>query len=277
MTDRMDLEAAEGAAQDEADFEEDLEPWEEILDEWEYLGWLDVLPAGLMAITGAFDGPTTARVDFDKVAVDMLAGEGLTLLDGDPLWPVLSEDLPDEDRLDNHEEAYGLYLEEMRAQRQDWAELVGREPRIGVGSLNELADRLIGWGLLNENGDQLELVDPVPDPLDLLPLTEDTIGRLILDRMGPEMEAVEDVLHAVLYHGDSDELVTTLGKLADQADVSVEVAQMTVAMLISQPDSGVSAERFGPLDAEGVEGLKEHQKITLKVDRTAPGFADHEH
>ena len=36
----------------------------------------------------------------------MLAGEGLTLLDGDPLWPVLSEDMPDEDRLDNHEEAY---------------------------------------------------------------------------------------------------------------------------------------------------------------------------
>src|SRR5689334_18330455 len=127
MTDRMDLEAADGAARDEADFEEELEPWEEVLSEWEYLGWLDVLPAGLMAITGAFDGPTAARLDFDTVSADMVAGEGLTLLDGDPLWPVLSEDLPEEDRLDNHEEAYGQYLEEMRAQRADWAELVGRE------------------------------------------------------------------------------------------------------------------------------------------------------
>ena len=54
MTDRMDLEAAEGAAHDEAEFDEDLEPWEEVLAEWEYLGWLDVLPACLMAITGAF-------------------------------------------------------------------------------------------------------------------------------------------------------------------------------------------------------------------------------
>ena len=70
---------------------------------------------------------------------------------------------------------------------------------------------------------------------------------------------------------------TNASQLADQADVSVEIAQMTVAMLVSQPDSGVTADRFGPLDAEGVEGLKEHQKITLKVDRTAPGFADHEH
>ena len=59
--------------------------------------------------------------------------------------------------------------------------------------------------------------------------------------------------------------------------MTVEVAQMTVAMLVSQPDSGISAERFGPLDAEGVEVLKEHQKFTLRVDRTAPGFADHEH
>jgi hypothetical protein len=275
MTDHLDLEAAEAAAED--DTEEYLEPWEEILAEWEYLGWLDVLPAGLMAITGAFDGPATVRLDFDKVSAEMVAGEGLTLLDGDPLWPVLSEDLPEEDRLDNHEQAYGQYLEEMRAQRQDWAELVAREPRIAVSSLNELTDRLIGWGLLADNGDQLELVDPVPDPLDLLPLTEDTIGRLILDRMGPEMEAVEDVLHDVLYHSDSGELVTTIAKLADQADVTVEVAQLTVAMLVSQTDAGVSAERFGPLDTEGVENLKEHQKFTLRVDRTAPGFADHEH
>ncbi|MEO5833183.1 MAG: DUF6042 family protein [Nakamurella sp.] len=282
MTDRIDPEAAEGAAVDEFDeledeLEDDLEPWEETLEDWEYLGWLDVLPAGLMAITGAFDGPTTTRVDFDRIATEMLAGEGLTLLDGDPLWPVLSADLPDEDRLDNHEQAYGEYLEEMRAQRSDWAELITREPGIAVASINELADRLVGWGLLSENGDQLELVDPVPDPLNLLPLTEDTIGRLILDRMGPEMEAVEDVLHEFLYHGESAELATTLRKLADQADVTTEIAQMTVAMLISQPDSGVSAQRFGPLDTEGVEVLKEHQKFTLRVDRTAPGFADHEH
>lgn len=277
MTDRMDLEAAEAAALDETDELDELEPWEEVLDEWEYLGWLDVLPAGLMAITGAFDGPTTPRLDFDKASADMVAGEGLTLLDGDPLWPVLSEDLPDEDRLDNHEEAYGQYLEEMRAQRQDWAELTARDPRIGVSSLNELVDRLIDWGLLTEHGDLIELVETVPDPLEKLPLTEDTIGRLILDRMGPEMEAVEDVLHDTLYHGDSDELVTTLRKLADQADVTVEIAGMTVAMLISQADSGISAERFGPLDTEGVENLKEHQKFTLRVDRTAPGFADHEH
>lgn len=259
------------------DDEEILEPWEEILDEWEYLGWLDVLPAGLMAITGAFDGPSTTRLDFDKVSADMVLGEGLTLLDGDPLWPVLSADLPEEDRLDDHEQAYGRYLEEMHAQRADWAELTGREPRLAVASINELADRLVGWGLLAENGEQLELVEPVPDPMDVLPLTEDTIGRLILDRMGPEMEAVEDVLHETLYHGDSDELVTTIRKLAEQADVSEEIARMTVAMLISQPDSGVSAERFGVLDAEGVENLKEHQKFTLRVDRTAAGFADHEH
>ncbi len=277
MTDRMDLEATGAAALDEADDEMDLEPWEEVLDEWEYLGWLDVLPAGLMAITGAFDGPTTTRLDFDKVSADMVAGEGLMLLDGDPLWPVLSADLADEDRLDNHEEAYGQYLEEMRAQRQDWAELVARDPRIAVSSLNELVDRLIDWGLLTEHGDLIELVETVPDPLEKLPLTEDTIARLILDRMGPEMEAVEDVLHDTLYHGDSDELVTTLRKLADQADVTVEIAGMTVAMLISHADSGVSAERFGPLDTEGVENLKEHQKFTLRVDRTAPGFTDHEH
>ncbi len=275
MTDRMDLEAAEAAA--EADAEEFLEPWEETLAEWEYLGWLDVLPAGLMAITGVFEGPSATRVDFDAVAQDMVAGEGLVLLDDDPLWPVLSADLPEEDRLDNHEEAYAQYLEEMRAQRADWTELVGREPRVGVSSLNELADRLVGWGLLAQTGDRLDLVEPVPDPLDLLPLTEDTIGRLILDRMGPEMEAVEDVLHEFLYHGDADSLSTTLTKLADQADVTVEIAQLTVAMLVSQPDSGVTAERFGPLDAEGVEGLAEHQKFTLRVDRTAPGFADHEH
>ena len=53
---------ARGAANDEVDELDELaelEPWEEILEEWEYLGWLDVLPAGLMAITGAFDGPTT--------------------------------------------------------------------------------------------------------------------------------------------------------------------------------------------------------------------------
>lgn len=282
MNDEFDVEPIRsGAAAALEDFddelEDDLEPWEETLDEWEYLGWLDVLPAGLMAITGAFDGPTTTRVDFDKVSSDMLATDGLTLLDGDPLWPVLSEDLPDEDRLDNHEEAYGQYLEEMRAQRADWAELCAIRPALAVASLNELADRLVAWGLLAQDGDQLTLVDPVPDPLDVLPLTEATIGRLILDRMGPEMEAVEDVLHEFLYHSDRDELVTTLGKLADQADVTVEIAQMTVAMLVSQPDSGISADRFGPLDAEGVEGLKEHQKITLKVDRTAPGFADHEH
>ena len=41
----------------------------------------------------------------------------------------------------------------MRAQRADWAELVTREPRIAVASLNELVDRLIGWGLLTEDGD----------------------------------------------------------------------------------------------------------------------------
>lgn len=282
MSDEYDTETFRNgavAAFDELDAESEaaLEPWERILDEWEYLGWLDVLPAGLMAITGAFDGPTTTRVDFDEVAVDMLAGQGLTLLDGDPLWPVLSEDLPDEDRLENHEEAYGLYLEEMRAQRQDWAELVAREPQIGVDSLNELVDRLVGWGLIVARGDRLELVEPVPDPLDLLPLTEDTIGRIILDRMGPEMDEVEDVLHALLHHGDSDELVTTLSKLSGQADVSVEIAAMTVAMLISQPESGISADRFGPLDAEGIEGLAEHQKFTLRIDRTAPGVADHEH
>lgn len=274
MTDGIDLN---GSPDGVDEFEDALEPWEETLEDWEYLGWLDVLPAGLMAITGAFDGPSTARQDFDKVAVDMLTGEGLTLLDGDLLWPVLSEDMPDEDRLDNHEEAYAQYLEEMRAQRADWTEMISREPRIAVASINELVDRLIGWGLLTEEGDRLTLVDPAPDPLDVLPLTEDTIGRLILDRMGPEMEAVEDVLHEFLFHGDGDELVTTLGKLADLADVTPEIAQITVAMLVSQPDSGVSAERFGPLDAAGLEVLKEHQKFTLRVDRTAPGFADHEH
>jgi hypothetical protein len=278
MTDRMDLEAADAAASADAFADDELlEPWEETLAEWEYLGWLDVLPAGLMAITGVFEGPTATRVDFDRVSAEMVAGEGLVLLDGDPLWPVLSEDLPEEDRLDDHEQAYGEYLEEMRAQRSDWAELTARDPRIGIASINELVERLIEWGLLAASGDQLELVEPVPDPLDLLPLAEDTVARLVLDRMGPEMEAVEDVLHETLYHGDADTLSTTLTRLADQADVSVEVAQLTVAMLVSQPDSGISAERFGPLDAEGVEGLAEHQKFTIRVDRTAPAFADHEH
>jgi hypothetical protein len=255
---------------------EELEPYEEILDEWMDLGWFDLLPAGLVTISMSFVDVTTARLDFDVATAEAVATGELQLLDDDPLWPVVSPEQAADDGIADPDE-YSTYLEQMLAQRARWTELGLRNPDFAITSVNALVDLLIGWGLLLEQDGLLELVDEVPDPLDLLPLDEETIAGIILDRMGPEIEAVEDVLHEFLHHSDEDTLATTLDKLAQQADVSADVARIAVAMLISHPDTGLTADRFGPLDAEGIESLKEHQKFTLRVDRTAPGLSEHAH
>lgn len=262
--------------EDPADLEEELEPHEDILEEWLELGWFEILPTGAVTITTAFDDVTTPRVDFDAATAEAVAERGLTLLDDDPLWPVLSPDQATEDGLTEPGD-YEEYLAGVAEQRAEWTDLAAAEPRLAVGTLDELLGLLIGWGLIGETGGDLELLEPVPDPLDLLNLPEQTISSIILDRMGPELEAVEDVLHEFLYHSEQDELITSLQKLGAQAEVSPEVARLTVAMLISEPESGLTANRGGVLDAEAVENLKEHQKFTLRVDRSAPGFAEHEH
>lgn len=259
------------------DAEEELEPHEELILEWEELGWFDVLPTGLMLITSAFDGLTTPRVEFDAVTPDQLAASGLEPLDGDLLWTVMSEDMSEEDRVENHDEAYADYLGSIQEQRRRWTALATRQPEYAISTLGQLVDLLVRWALLNEVDGVLELADEVPDPLELLELDEETIASLILDRMGPEIEAVEDVLHEFLYHGDLDEMATTLDKLGQQADVPAEIARVAVALLIADPDAGLTAERFGPLDPAAVEALLEHQKFTLRVDRTAPGLHEHEH
>lgn len=259
------------------DFEdEDLEPYEEILDEWLELGWFEILPSAVMTITTAFEDISTPRQDFDAATAEAVDGGTLTLLDGDPLWPVLSPGQAAEDGITEPGE-YEAYLAGVTEQRAEWADLAAADPRHAISTPDELLSLLIGWGLLGESGDELHLLEPVPDPLDLLQLPEQTIASIVLDRMGPELEAVEDVLHEFLHHGDQDELITSLQKLGTQAEVSPEVARLTVAMLISDPGSGITAHRGGELDPEGVENLKEHQKFTLRVDRNAPGFTEHEH
>ncbi len=272
-----DLSGLDHSDDDDFDFEEeDLEPHEEVLDEWSELGWFDVLPSGLMMITSAFEDLVIPRIDFDEFAAEAARVGGVQLLDGDPMWPVLSVEQAAEDGITEPDE-YASYLEGILQQRDEWTALVGREPKLAVRSLNELLELLIGWGLVRAENGLLELADEVPDPLELLPLDEEAITRVILDRMSPDLDAVQDVLHDFLHHSGNDELSTTLQKLANEAETSVDIVRLTLAMMTSDPESGLTADRFGPLTPDALEALKEHQKFTLRVDRSAPGFAAHDH
>ena len=275
MSDNHVYDANASADLDEGDVE--LEVYEEILEEWEDLGWFDLLPTGLAVITSEFGDVTLPRIDFDTVPIAELQERGLDLLEGDRLWAVMSEDMPEEERVENHQEAYADYLSSVQEQREMWSELAGRDPRFAVSTLSELVDLLVSLQLLHQNGELLELADPVPDPLEVLPLSPEATAKITLHQLTPEIEAVEDVLHGFLYHSEDEQLATTVGKLAEQAEVSVEIVRLTIGMLIADPDSGISADRFGPLDQEAIEGLAEHQKFTLRVDRGAAGLSDHEH
>lgn len=255
---------------------EELEPHEEILEEWMDLGWFDLLPSSVLTITTGFNGLTAPRIDFDDLTAEALATGELKLLDEDPLWPVLTPEQAVEGGIEDPDD-YPIYLSSQQEQREQWADIVSRSPELGVTTLNGLLELLIKWQLIRDNDGELELLEVVPDPLEILPLTEEQIAQVALTRIEPEIDAVEDVLHEFLYHGDRDELATTLQKLGEQADVSVDVVRLAVVMLITNPESGLTADRFGPLDSEGIEQLKEHQKFTLKVDRSAPGLSGHEH
>ncbi|AZI57248.1 hypothetical protein EH165_02810 [Nakamurella antarctica] len=255
--------------------EEDLAA-EGIFDEWLALGWFSIAPSVLFSITEAARGLHFTRAELAESIALNIEEHGYRELDSDPLWLVADPETAADLEL-AEEGGYDAYLEGERTQRANWGELGSRSPKLAVTTVDEFIDLLCDWNLLVESDGVLELLDPVPDPVDLLPLTNPEKDELLESREPSDFELVDGVLHAFIYHSDESTMVTTIGKLAQQADVAPEMARLILAGIIASGESGLTADRFGPMEAEAITDLADHQKFTLVVDRDSDAIKHHAH
>jgi hypothetical protein len=270
--------------------EEDLGPMDLVIDAWEGLGWLSVLPRAAAEMLDGVDEVTNSR----SVLIEASTGSavpGVTPLDGDPLWPVLAEDTyPDQD--DDEDSAadepplpsFAEYVGRQRELRQRWRELLERQGEPTVETADELISLLVRWGLLREKDaggtPVVEFVDEPPDPVELLPLSEEALAEFAMDELANDVDAVLDGLHDLLYHSDDSEQTIRIGQFAERVGVDPEQVALTFATLVADPESGITAHRRGPngeqqLTAGDFETLPEHARFVLRVDRSAPGFPEH--
>lgn len=253
---------------------------EDIFDVWLEFGWFSLLPTAVFSITEATDGLRFSREDFfDAVALN-ISEHGYTELDGDPLWLVANLETAQELELAEPGE-YDEYVEGERQQRANWQELTAREPSLAVQSLDGLLELLIRLELIEsaerDGVELLELADEVPDPVGLLPLSDDEQQEMLEKRPTEEPDPVLQSLHQFLFHSEDTDLATSIGRLSKQAMVDPEQTKILLAALVFGDAYGLTVERFAPLAMEEILTLAEHQKFTIKVDRSAEGLQEHGH
>jgi hypothetical protein len=249
---------------------------DETLDEWDYFGWLDLLPAGAAALVSLHDEGLVEKVDFDSVMQDAVTAGEFQFLEGDPVWPVIAEKIADEAGVID-DRTYDEYLEDVRADRRRWLQLVARDPALGVTSLNALVDLMVRLGLLVDTGGSLEVAEETPDPVDLLPLDDEEVEDLLTRRLEDDAGILAESLHEFIFHETADRLQTTVDKLSQISGLPTETVRLALAVLVGDSGSGLTADRFGPLTVEAVAKLADHQKFTLVVDRSVPAIADSTH
>jgi hypothetical protein len=180
-----------------------------------------------------------------------------------------------DDRADEASQYWG----ELGARREAWRAALARlgyqEPR----TPDQLIDTLLRLPLLFEYSDEADPEDPdrdegavelvlndmAGDPLLVLDATEAEIETELVVRATEEAEDSLDALLELFLDSEVDELSTTLQRLADQCGGEADDMRFALAVAVSQPDGLFSADRFGPVDTDGMLALEAHRKFVLRL------------
>ena len=101
-----------------------------------------------------------------------------------------------------------------------------------------------------------------------------------MDELADDVDAVLTSLHDFLYHSRRQEQTIRIGQFAERVGVDPEQVALTLATIVADPESGITAHRRGPkgeqqLPAARSRDAPEHARFVLRVDRSAPGFPEH--
>jgi hypothetical protein len=245
---------------------EDATRADDILDEWESLGWFRWLPnSAAVALDLLDEDGNVARsllvTSFAELEADRL---------GHDLW--LAPLPPSEADLADADDDVDLYseVEEFRAQlignRDRWHKALDRIGHPPIDDLDQLLDAMVDFGLLEEINGILSLSDDVPDPLEVLDADEDETQDEQGHRFVETAELVDEALFGLFVNPPRDSFKTSLDRLADECEADVDVLRLVLGVLLDEADTGFSADRFGPLTGDLLNGLAAHQTFTLRLD-----------
>jgi hypothetical protein len=261
-------EAAEAIEAQVAAKAEELSENDEIIGVWSELGWFRWLPNCVIVVDELFAIEESVSREQFSSAVSALEGERLF---GSPLWaiapPPEAEDEVAAAQSPAEVKAEDAEIRAVLSARHDrWLSSLARRGIGVVESADDLVDALIELGLLLENDAGLWLSPTPGDPIQVLEASEDDARDEIRYRLDDDAAELDDLLFDMFFEPERDEFATTTRRLAQECGTDTEFLTLVLADLIDDPDTGYSAERFGPLDGAAIRALEDHQKFTFRLD-----------
>jgi hypothetical protein len=247
--------------------------------DWFTSGWMRVLPRQqsfmLMMILGTA-AAESMRGSIDEITRIIIGSDDLgpawrnigTSLDSPVLW-VEKEDLEDED------EAEQARIKEAAEERRSACEAAYREAGVPVPTtIRELAATMVALGIASQDEDGTWwMPEDLPLPEKVLSLPDDMAAHF---REYRRTQALEPAEQAIIHHltdelGYPNEVFTSLGRLAEATEMTVDEVRPALGYLVEQGD--VRLYRGDPRTEVIAKDLAEHARFYLVPDWEH--FAEH--